>query len=276
MSRRKTNEQFIEEATNAHSGRYSYSMCGEFKQSAGNHLTLKQGCPSCGGTKKLTTDDFKNKSSVVHNGKYSYDKTKYTSNKKKVIITCTEHGDFIQTASDHLSGYGCPSCGGVLKYDTPTFIARAEHIHGGVYNYTKSNYVNKDTKVIITCTEHGDFNQTPHNHCQNKQGCPSCTRYGYDNNKKGSIYFLVSEGGEYLKVGITNNIKNRMSQLMKLTPFGFSCVHIANFDGTLCPSIESAIHGSFVSAELRGFNGATEWFIYDADKTYFVMSLINN
>jgi hypothetical protein len=249
---------------------------GEFEQAAGNHLTLKQGCPSCGGTKKLTTDDFKNKGLAVHNGKYSYDKTKYTSNKKKLIITCAEHGDFIQTASDHLSGYGCPSCGGVLRYDTSTFIERAEHIHDGVYNYTKSNYVNKDTKVTITCTEHGDFNQTPHNHCQNKQGCPSCTRYGYDNNKKGSIYFLVSEGGEYLKVGITNNVKNRLSQLRKLTPFTFSCVHVVNFDGELCPSIESAIHGSFISAELRGFNGATEWFIYDADKTAFVIELINN
>ena len=36
------------------------------------------------------------------------------------------------------------------------------------------NYVNKNTKVCIICPIHGEFWQRPHNHINQKQGCPEC------------------------------------------------------------------------------------------------------
>ncbi len=44
----------------------------------------------------------------------------------------------------------------------------------GTYKYDNVVYVNKDTPVIITCPIHGDFKQNPHSHIRARAGCPSC------------------------------------------------------------------------------------------------------
>ena len=56
---------------------------------------------------------------------------------------------------------------------TEKFIEKAKEIHGDRYDYSKTLYIRAHEKVIITCLEHGDFEQTPDNHCR-KKGCPSC------------------------------------------------------------------------------------------------------
>ena len=45
--------------------------------------------------------------------KYNYDKVEYLHSKSKVIITCPEHGDFLQSPNQHLKkrGTGCTKCG---------------------------------------------------------------------------------------------------------------------------------------------------------------------
>ena len=60
------------------------------------------------------------------------------------------------------------------KLTTLDFIKRAKEVHGDKYDYSKTEYINKRTKVIITCPIHGDFTQSPHNHVFQKQGCPIC------------------------------------------------------------------------------------------------------
>ena len=49
---------------------------GIFEQIPSNHLK-GHGCPSCCDKKKLTTEEFINKSNVIHNYKYNYNITKY-------------------------------------------------------------------------------------------------------------------------------------------------------------------------------------------------------
>ena len=62
------------------------------------------------------------------------------------------------------------------KLTTEDFIKRAKEIHGNKYDYSKVEYINAHTKVCIICPEHGEFWQTPDNHCskRNKCGCPKC------------------------------------------------------------------------------------------------------
>lgn len=59
------------------------------------------------------------------------------------------------------------------KLTTEQFIEKARLVHGDKYDYSKSVYGGKDKKVCIICPEHGEFWQTPHNHCQG-QNCPLC------------------------------------------------------------------------------------------------------
>jgi hypothetical protein len=54
------------------------------------------------------------------------------------------------------------------------FIQNANRIHNNKYDYSKVSYVIKKEKVVIMCPEHGEFNQTPHKHINEKQGCPKC------------------------------------------------------------------------------------------------------
>lgn len=60
--------------------------------------------------------------------------------------------------------------------NTNKFIEKSLHIHGNIYDYSCTNYVNNKTKVEIICKIHGIFSISPSNHIgkHNKQGCPSC------------------------------------------------------------------------------------------------------
>jgi len=53
------------------------------------------------------------------------------------------------------------------------FIQAARKIHGNLYDYSKVEYINSTTKVIITSKVHGDFLQQPDHHLSNR-GCPIC------------------------------------------------------------------------------------------------------
>ena len=59
------------------------------------------------------------------------------------------------------------------KWTTKSFVNACNYIHGGRYIYDKTKYVKRNQKVIITCPEHGDFEQTPGNHLYG-YGCPVC------------------------------------------------------------------------------------------------------
>lgn len=59
------------------------------------------------------------------------------------------------------------------KSNKEEFIRRAKLVHGDKYDYSKVNYVNNRTKVIIICPEHGEFEQIPDSHLRGR-GCPIC------------------------------------------------------------------------------------------------------
>lgn len=125
-SRFMTQERFIEIAKSVHKDKYDYSktkyissnskitvICpkhGEFQQTANAHLYSK-GCYLCGRDNlKYTLDEYIEKVTAIHKGRYTYDKVIYKNIKEKITITCSVHGDFDQKASTHLRGSGCKKC----------------------------------------------------------------------------------------------------------------------------------------------------------------------
>jgi len=133
--------------------------------------------------KLVTEEEFIQKARTVHGDRYSYDKVEYINANSKIIITCCNHGDFEQNPNHHLRGSGCAMCRGVKRLTTEEFIQRAKTVHGDRYSYDKVKYVNAHAKVLITCTEHGDFEQKTGHHLR-KSGCPSCAgrKVGSDSN----------------------------------------------------------------------------------------------
>jgi hypothetical protein len=130
--------------------------------------------------RKTTNVDFIKKSIELHNNKYDYTKTSYSGNNKKVIITCKEHGDFLQRASAHLSGQGCMKCRlDNRKTGLNIFLKRCKDVHGDRYDYSLINeYKNSREKVKVICKRHGIFEITPYHHTCRKQGCNECTKLG--------------------------------------------------------------------------------------------------
>ena len=186
---RITHDIFISRATKLHEGKYDYSkvkfksaneyvdiLCpihGMFSQKVSIHLR-GYGCQYCGGSKRLTNEEFVIKANAVHNFKYDYSKVEYVNTSTKVCILCPDHGEFWQVPNNHLLGAGCPKCAGKFN-DLEFFIERSKNIHGEKYDYSKAEYVASSEKVCIICPHHGEFWQTPSGH-MNGQGCPICNQ----------------------------------------------------------------------------------------------------
>ena len=121
------------------------------------------------------TNSFISKAIKIHKDRYDYSKVNYINSKTKINIICKIHGEFEQLPSNHLSKHNCQKCAKNFKLDTLKFIDKAKQIHNDVYDYSKVNYVNADTKIIIICKIHGEFIQIPDFHINRKCGCPKCS-----------------------------------------------------------------------------------------------------
>ena len=168
-----TQEEYIKRATKAHQGKYGYSstvyknagtqieiVCpkhGSFFQLPSNHL--KHGCAFCGNeqqadTRSLTTDKFKIKATLKHQGKYDYSLVNYQGFNSKIEIVCPDHGSFMQRANNHLAGIGCNKCGRVasskaLLKPFMEFVTQATDSHGE-YGYDATDYQGafKDVEIL--------------------------------------------------------------------------------------------------------------------------------
>lgn len=105
---------------------------------------------------RKTTEQFIQEARLVHGDKYDYSRTKYKTALEKVEIICPEHGVFVQEASSHLKGCGCPKCVRIAVDSTDDFVNKAKAIYGNEYTYEKTRYTNSKTKVVVTHKEVGD------------------------------------------------------------------------------------------------------------------------
>lgn len=127
-------------------------------------------------TKKLNTEEFIKRARKIHGDKYDYSKANYENMRTKISIICKIHGVFLQRPNSHLNnGKGCFDCSYYERRRTLNeFINEANKIHDNKYDYSKVNYVNNKTKVIIICKIHGEFQQKPTQHINTGCGCEKC------------------------------------------------------------------------------------------------------
>ena len=193
-------DETIKKSKDKHNNKYTYDLSidykntdsilkikcklhGWFYQMATKHLG-GQGCIKCGYitiSKKTskTLDKFIKEANRKHNNFYDYSKTIYFSAHKKILINCPNHGLFEQDANSHLKGAGCLKCSIIklkerLSSTTSEFNNKAKLVHENLYDYSKVEYKNSLTKIIIICVVHGEFKQKPFVHL-NGSGCPICS-----------------------------------------------------------------------------------------------------
>lgn len=188
-------EKFIEKARTVHGELFSYelieacdgktpveivcSIHGSFFQRKDVHLK-GGGCKLClyetmKGPRK-TTDQYIEEARKIHGDKYDYSQAEYTHSHGKLKVICTTHGIFEQSANAHLNSKGCPQCSWDLqRYSNEDFLGEAVKFHGTKYDYSKVEYLNFNSKVIIGCPEHGEFEQSAGMHMQGR-GCQKCSQ----------------------------------------------------------------------------------------------------
>tara|TARA_R110002167_G_scaffold339591_1_gene547441 strand:- start:49 stop:1068 length:1020 start_codon:yes stop_codon:yes gene_type:complete len=152
---------------------------GEFKQRPNNHKR-GYGCPNCNNAiKRLETEEIVESFRKVHGNIYDYSKLGYKNNKEKVTIICEKHGEFKKRIDMHRKGSGCPLCYAISGSKRCSFltnekvISRFQKTHGNRYDYSKIQYENRRTKIIIICKVHGEFMQRSDMH-KAGNGCPEC------------------------------------------------------------------------------------------------------
>jgi very-short-patch-repair endonuclease len=110
--------------------------------------------------------------------RFSYDLVEYKGSHKKVKILCNKHNFiFEQTPSLHIiSDHCCPICikeykskNSPLRKNKDIFIKKSIEIHGDKYDYSKVNYINNKTPVIIIYNE-VEYVQRPDSHISGR--CP--------------------------------------------------------------------------------------------------------
>lgn len=92
------------------------------------------------------------------------------------------------------------------------FVEEAVEVHGTKYDYSKVQYVNNHTKVIIVCSIHGEFEQTPKSHLRGYQ-CNKCTKEASRLTTEEFITRAVKvHGDQYDYSGTTyKDMKNKVS-----------------------------------------------------------------
>lgn len=101
-------------------------------------------------------------------------KSEYKGYETYMTMECQEHGDFNSTPQSILNGIQCPECSKIARTNTiDDFVKRAVKIHGSFYDYSNSEYKGFNSRIVISCPFHGEFEQSVKGHLSGK-GCRKC------------------------------------------------------------------------------------------------------
>ncbi len=154
-----------------------------------NDLLDNHGCATCGKIKyttqlRSTKDEFLKKAIKKHHDEndeplFLYDEVEYVNSVTPIVIKCKNGHRFEQTPENHLRA-GCSECSGKFKYNTSTFIKKAESIHKGeddkpLFDYSLVEYKTSRTNITISCKKGHQFEIKPHLHLEGK-GCQECDK----------------------------------------------------------------------------------------------------
>lgn len=127
----------------------------------------------------------------------------WATNRTKLLVECPVHGRMDRWRNPHYPaistltmGRGCSKCAGNYRKTTGDFIEESQKIHGSKYDYSKTVYIKDSQKVVITCHEHGDFEQAASSHLQG-MGCSKCGHYGNSNEPKSKKEFVRDAVAKY-------------------------------------------------------------------------------
>ena len=249
---------------------------GEFLISPQDLKRSKYACPECvkmyksyknikGGSEGVNKETYLKLFQDLHGTSYVVNLEKYKSKTQGLVtITCEKHGDTTKNPINFLNvKHACNKCSNEGRSLTKTksfdnFMKDANLLYGDRYTYDEKSYVNRNSIIEITCKIHGKFKKKAQKHLSG-QGCFRCkiaelkskgilvggysleyfNSYPENKNKPASVYYL--KVGDFYKIGISTNIRNRIKSIKNASKE--DVVIISKYDSNLyeCFEIEQKI-----------------------------------
>lgn len=277
MTKKLTQDEFIERARAKHGDRYDYSqtvytatrepidvICSEhglFRINRANDHLHGTGCVRCVYDKLTDTKDgFVRKARETHGDRYDYSLAEYKNALTPVKIICSIHSTWKQRPAQHVRGHGCPECGhGVASAKRSMrlndFIARANEVHSNKYSYEKAEYRPKSNgKVLITCPDHGDFWQDSGNHLQG-HGCMRCKADLVSEAQRSNTEDFIARAkiihNDLYDYSLTKYGANQKEPVIIICPEHGAYTQVPNYhlNGNGCPDCNSRSQGETAIAE---------------------------
>lgn len=127
----------------------------------------------------MNKEIFIEKSINKHGKRYNYDNVpSIVKVKQKVEVICKEHGPWLVTPDNHYRGRGCPLCNRNFS-NSEIFKKLAIEKYGDLDDYSKVDYKNAHTNIIVICKKHGEYEISP-THYLNRGRCPKCKKENDD------------------------------------------------------------------------------------------------
>lgn len=194
-----TKKQIIQEGYKIHKGKYDYSISEDIKnvnekikyicpihgvreQTYWNNIKQGKECAKCsyekrGLNKRLTKDEFIERSILTHGDIENYDLTNVDMNAKdnngRIVLRCKKHGEFKIRPSHFMNGVGCQFCCNRQKSDVDV-INELSVLHPNL-DFSESKYSERDEhyKIKVKCQKHG-YRHLNYYNLLNGQGCDLC------------------------------------------------------------------------------------------------------
>lgn len=192
-SRKKTNEQFLNEVHNLVGNEYTllepykgtktkikikHNVCGNVYKTRPDQFLIGKRCPYCAGNIKDTTEEFAFKVYQM-NDKISI-LGQYKNRDSGIKTRCNVCGNiWFPMAKDLLHGHGCPKCGyqssaKKLTKSNKRFLTGVQEQVGDEYTFLEP-YVNSKTKIKVRHNLCGTIYLVQPNSFLTGSRCPYCT-----------------------------------------------------------------------------------------------------
>lgn len=162
---------------------------------------------------KISTSEWVIKANKIHKNEYSYLLTEYTGAKNKIKIICKIHGEFEQTANNHLQGQKCPKCqneyrSNNTKSSLVDFINKVESVSPLQFDFSDTVYINSRTKVKVKCKVCNSIEEKSPKALVSGVSCMNCTNLSKTLTKEEFINKAIikhNENYDYSNVSYVNN-----------------------------------------------------------------------
>lgn len=242
---------------------------GEWSATINNVVNNGSGCPACAGR----GDNVRSMRAAKASENCARRGLEFVGwdsvNPRKIVVRCPEHGEWSAPYGNVVHhNTGCAKCNGGYRYTASETIDRINILFAND-NLEFIGWIGRyggvsRSRAQFNCRMHGLWESAVRDVIYSDVRCPSCSIHGFDSGKPSTLYCLISECSRYVKIGISNDHTKRHAILRSTNPFPFECLELLHSTDGICIAIlERVLLNDLESANMKGFDGATEWRLWE-------------